>query len=524
MEPIWIGIAFILGLAARQVGLPPLVGFLAAGFVLHAYGVESTETIQDFSEMGVTLLLFSIGLKLKVRSLAKPEVWGVASVHMLLTVLVFGLGIYGLGVVGFSVFAGLDRASSLLLAFALSFSSTVFAVKVLEDKGEMGSVYGRVSIGILIMQDIAAVVFLAASTGKIPSPWAIALLAVIPLRRVLTAIMDRSGHGELLILFGLALALGGAEVFELAGVKGDLGALALGVLLGSHPKSSELARSLLGFKDLFLVGFFLHIGLSQAPSLEAIGIALLLAAMVPLKVWLFFWLLTRFRLRARTSLLTSLNLANYSEFGLIVGAIGAANGWITQEWLVIIAVALSTTFVLASPLNSAGYTLYARFRSRLKPFESVTRIPEEATIDTGDATIAIFGMGRVGAGAYDVMREHHGDTVVGVDSDTDTVAEHLAVGRNVIQGSATDIDFWDKLKLGNVRLIMLAMPSPAENMFAARRLSERGCKGLIAAIAKYPDEIAELKEHGVHAAFNIYAEAGAGFAEHVSEKLKEQPG
>ena len=100
----------------------------------------------------------------------------------------------------------------------------------------------------------------------------------------------------------------------------------------------------------------------------------------------------------------------------------------------------------------------------------------------------------------------------------------LAAGRNVVQGSATDIDFWDKLKLGNVRLIMLAMPSPEENMFAAQRLSERGCEGLIAATAKYPDEIAALEAHGVHAAFNIYAEAGAGFAEHVSEKLKERSG
>lgn len=118
------------------------------------------------------------------------------------------------------------------------------------------------------------------------------------------------------------------------------------------------------------------------------------------KVALFFLLLTRFKLRARTSLLGSFSLANYSEFGLIVGAIGEANGWISSEWLVIIAIALSTTFVLASPLNAAAHNIYNRFAERLKSYEIKTRHPDDQPIDPGDAEIAIFGMGRAGSGAY----------------------------------------------------------------------------------------------------------------------------
>ncbi|MGD8617286.1 MAG: cation:proton antiporter, partial [Gammaproteobacteria bacterium] len=150
---IAIGLAFLFGLGARLVGLPPLVGYLIAGFVLFAAGMEATPTLHQFSEIGVTLLLFSIGLKMRIGSLLMPQVWGVASLHMGLTVLLFATGIFAFGALGVTVFSGLDVPLIFLVGFALCFSSTVFAVKVLEEKGEMNAVYGRISIGILIMQD-----------------------------------------------------------------------------------------------------------------------------------------------------------------------------------------------------------------------------------------------------------------------------------------------------------------------------------------------------------------------------------
>ena len=518
---IAIGIAFILGLGARFVGLPPLLGYLVAGFILYSAGGRVTQTLLEFSEIGVTLLLFSIGLKLRVGNLLMPQVWAVASLHMAIAVAVASAVIYLLGFTSLSLFAGLDVHAVVLIAFALSFSSTVFAVKVLEEKGEMGSVYGRISIGILIIQDIVAVVFLAVSTGKIPSLWALLLLGLIPLRPVLYAMLSKCGHGELQVLFGLTLALGGAQVFELVGVKGDLGALILGVLLARHSGASDLARQLLGFKDLFLVGFFLTIGLSGPLSLDAVLAALLLLLLVPFKTALFFVLLSRFRLRVRTSLLSALNLANYSEFGLIVAAIAVSSGWIPGQWLIVIAIALSLSFIVAAPLNTASYRLYARFRSGLAAFESGQRIGEEEAIDPGDATVLVFGMGRIGHVAYDTIRQRMGDTVLGVDNDNATVENLTAGGRRVIQGSATDIDFWDRINLDpdRVRLILLAMPKHDENLFAARQLRDLGYAGKLAAVAKYPDELLALQEAGVHAAYNLYTAAGSGFAEHVYDEL-----
>ncbi|MCP4996100.1 MAG: cation:proton antiporter, partial [Gammaproteobacteria bacterium] len=399
---------------------------------------------------------------------------------------------------------------------ALSFSSTVFVVKVLEEKGEMNSLHGRIAIGILVMQDLTAVIFLAASTGKLPSYWALLLFLLIPLRPLFHHLLQKTGHGELLILYGLVLALGGAEIFELGGVKDDLGALVMGLLISTHPKSVEMAKAMLGFKDLFLVGFFLSIGMSGHLSLEAFVIGLLLVPFIFAKSALFFALMARFKLRARTSLLATLNLTNYSEFGLIVAAIGVTNGWMDSEWLVVIAIALSLSFVVAAPLNSKDDKIYSSYRKFWQKFQHKERLQDDMLLDTLGATIAVFGMGRVGSGAYDKMREFHGETVVGIDFDTELINKHQSMGRKVLRGDPSDADFWEKIEQEHsIGLVMLALPNLQANLDALEQLQEISFPGRIAATARYPDEEEPLRRSGATAVFNIYTEAGVGFADHV---------
>lgn len=522
LEIIALSVAFLLGLGARLIGLPPLVGYLVSGFLLYALGMHSTPSLDLFAELGVTLLLFTIGLKLRLRTLLMPQIWAVASLHMGLTVLFLASIMLLVGVLGLTTFTDLSISSIAVIAFALSFSSTVFAVKVLEESGEMSALYGRIAIGVLIVQDIMAVVFLAISAGKVPSPWALLLLGLIPLRPLLLSLLARAGHGELQVLFGLSLALGGALVFEATGVKGDLGALILGILLASSSRASELAKHLLAFKDLFLVGFFLTIGLQGGLSLPSLGIALLLALLVPLKMGLFFWLFTRFNLRARSAFLSSLGLANYSEFGLIVGAVAVSAGWLPGEWLAIIAIALAISFIVAAPLNSHAHHLYGRLRECLLRFETGRRIAEEERIDPGPATALVLGMGRVGCGAYDSLHQHLGGGVLGIDQNVQTVERHCTKDKNVILGSSTDPEFWERMQMDFDRLmvVMLAMPNEQENLGAARQLRRLGYRGYIAAIARYPDEIANLKAAGVDSVVDLYAGAGSGFVDEVWDELE----
>ena len=527
MDPLLITVAFILGFLVKQVGLPPLVGFLAAGFVLNGLGFEGGETLQTIADLGVTLLLFSIGLKLNLRNLAKPEVWAGSSLHMLLTVAIFSAGLFGLSMAGLPLFSDLTFPLAVLIAFALSFSSTVFAVKILEDKGEIGALHGRVSIGILIMQDIFAVLFLTISLGKLPSAWALLIpLALWGLRPLLFYMMTRSGHGELLLLFGLFAALvTGAGSFELVGLKADLGALILGILLASHPKSSELAKTLMGFKELLLVGFFLTIGLAGTPNLVDIGIAALLVVAAPLKVALFYLLMTRFKLRARAALLGSLSLANYSEFGLIVAAVGSSQGWIDSEWLLIIALALSATFVIASPLNTMADALYKKYREQLCKFEVEARHAEEQPVDLGETAIGIFGMGRIGTTVYDFMCEKYGENVIGFDFNAAKVKQHCDAGRRVVLADPTDPDFWPRInrQKGKTEMAVLAMPKHQANLAAAKHLVSREFNGIIVATAHFDDQIRELENVGVTAAFNFYNEAGLGFAKHASSLFELNP-
>lgn len=520
-EFMWIALAFGLGFLSRLVGLPPLVGFLAAGFLLSTQGGTDQVLLQKLADLGITLLLFTVGLKLNLGTLARPQVWAVTGIHTLIVVAVFGFAIFGLALVGSAFVAPLDFQSALLIAFALSFSSTVFVVKVLEEKGEMSSLHGRIAIGILIMQDVAAVIFLAVSSGKVPSPWALLLLLLIPFRPLLHQFLRRVGHGELMVLYGFLLALGGAKIFELVGMKGDLGALIVGVLIAGHPKSEEMAKTMMGFKDLFLLGFFLSVGLAAQPTWETFLVGALVTPLVFLKSGLFLALLVAFNLRARTALLSSLSLTSYSEFGLIVAAIGVSSGWINSEWLIIIAIALSLSFVISAGLNVVAHSLYSRYPETWRRWQREERLPDDRLVNIGNATIAVVGMGGVGTGAYDMMRSQYGEAVVGVDIDPVTVRNQQLTGRNVIVGDPSDADFWDRVHESHtLEQVMLALPKPKTSLAVLERLKETAFTGQVAATAKFPDEEVLLKEGGATTVFNIYAEAGAGFANHVDMQLQ----
>ena len=523
-DPIWIAVAFGFGFVAAQIALPPLVGFLVAGFVLHALGAEGGAFLNEMADLGVTLLLFSVGLKLRIGQLLRPEVWGVATVHMVTIVLLSSAILMALGSFGLPLLSDLTVVSALILGFALSFSSTVFAVKLLEEKDEMYVWYGRISIGILVVQDIAAAIFLGASTAKVPSPWAaMVILALFLMRPLLSSLLNRSGHGELQILFGLVLALGGATLFELVDMKGDLGALAFGLLLANHPKANELFKALLSLKDLFLVGFFLSIGLAGIPDIQLFLVAVVLVMSIPVKTWLYFWLLSRARVRVRTAVRSSQLLSSFSEFGLIVTAIATHQGWLGEEWLVIVAVAVALSFIAASALNAKADEIYVALRSRLQSFERPERPVGDRDFACGKCTIMLCGMGRIGTGAYDHLVDRYGDAIVGIDVDPERVKRHCSEQRNVLQGNLTNPDFWSRIDPDHWRIqwILLAMPTQQANLNAAKLARAWGFQGRIGAVAKFSDEVDQLTAQGVDAVFNIYAAAGSGFAEHAESLFRQ---
>ncbi len=522
IDVVWISVAFLLGYLAQSIKLPPLLGFLAAGFFLNAAGFrEGSIALEAMAELGVMLLLFTIGLKLNLKNIIRKEVWLTATLHTLVSVLGFGMLVLLTSYLGLIYFAEVSIETALLVGFALSFSSTVFAVKSLEDQGEMTSFHGKLAIGVLIVQDVFAVIFLTVSKGKLPTLWALTIPFFLWLmRRVVFYLMNRLDHGELFTLMGFFAALVlGASSFDLVGLKADLGALIMGVMLGGHQRSEELAKTLMGYKDMFLIGFFFQIGMLSLPTWGQFGIAVFLGMVLFLKSLLFFFILTRFRIRGRSAFLVGVSLSTYSEFGLIVAAIGQKMGVLTADWIVVLALSLSVSFLLTAPIERFVHNIFDYFEAFFSRFERPADHLDDAPIDLGDAEVIIFGLGRIGTAAYQTMEEEYGQGhVVGLDYDDDKIQQANGEGKNAIWADATDIDFWKNISCPNGKIVLLAMSNHTSNMNAAQELASAGRDFIIASTAQYPDEVEELRTLGVHYVYNFYEQAGSDFATFLVEK------
>jgi len=530
IDAIWISVAFALGLMAKKLRLPPLIGYLAGGFLLNFLGItEGGMALHVVADLGVMLLLFTIGLKLNIKSLLSKEIWLTSGLHLTLSVLVFGTVVF---LVSFFAIAGLspmDWKSSFLIGLALSFSSTVFAVKVLEERGEMTSFHGNISIGILVVQDIIAVVFLSLSKGTLPSLWALGLpIYLYVIRWLFVWLLKYIDQGELLTLFGfLAAFVAGAIVFELVGLKPDLGALIIGILIGTHPRSKELSKQMMSFKDFFLIAFFLNIGLTALPDLNAVAIALIFTLFLPFKAGLFMVILTRLNLRARTAWHTTLSLANYSEFGLIVAVVGLKMGLLNEQWMIILSLALSFSYLIASPLNRKAHQVFEKYSSTITKLNTAKDHPDDQPTDLGDARVIICGMGHVGRSAYHQMTKNFGNKVVGIDYNKFVVEKLQASNKKVLWGDTTDSNFWRDVKMTNAEFILLTMDDHESNKNSAYALGKCGRHNFhVSAPGHNLEEIEDLKNAGVAYVYNYFNRAGAEFASSflsfVDNRAKDQ--
>ncbi len=399
------------------------------------------------------------------------------------------------------------------MAIALAFSSTVLAAKTLETKREIGAFHGRVAIGILILQDVIALTVIALQGGQTPSIWALWILGLPLLRPVMHWLLNLSGHDELMVLMGMLLALViGGMGFEVVGISPEIGALLMGVMLSNHPRAAEMSESLWSLKEVFLVGFFLQIGMQGLPDAGDLAFALAFALVLPLKGILFFFLLILFRLRARNAFLAGLSLTAYSEFGLIVSAS------VLPQWLVPLAITVALSFIVAAPLNRLAHPLFERFEDFLQRFQSPHLHPDEEPTAFGDAGIVIMGMGRTGTAAYDSL-SRRGASLIGLDSDPYKVESHVAAGRNVAYTDAEDANFWHGIDLSGVEAVVLSMDALESKLIAARQLRARGFKGAVVAHALHEDEVDAVVAAGASETYLTMYEAGVGLAEHTWRAL-----
>ena len=452
MDIVWVGVAFIIGIIVSKANIPPLVGYLIAGLLLSLTGYEGGELLYQISHLGVIFLLFTVGLHINLRNILQFEVLGVGLTHLFISTLIF---------TPLCLWFGLEPEAAVIVGITLGFSSTVLTAKTLDVRNEMGAYYGRVAIGILILQDLVAIGIIAYSGGGIPSPWAITLLGLPLLRPVFSWLLSIIRRDELILLMALSLAMGGDVLFNAFNLSGELGALVVGMIFANDEHGDQLEKKIWGIKEAFLVGFFLEIGLGGFPASTSyifIGVMLLL---LPVKFILFYGLFMQFRLRSRTAFLSTTTLTAYSEFTLIAGAVAASAEIIPAEYVAILGLLTAISYIANTFIVIKEDKLWDKFGHIFNRFERDVKHPDHQPMTLGAAKYLIIGMGKAGCSAYERIKNKNG-LVVGFDIDPDIARMHLEAGRRVVYADAQDTDMWEDLDMSKVEAVIVSMSSNIE--------------------------------------------------------------
>jgi glutathione-regulated potassium-efflux system ancillary protein KefC len=290
----------------------------------------------------------------------------------------------------------------------------------------------------------------------------------------------------------------------------------MGVLIGGHPEAKDLSNKLWGLKEVFLVGFFLEIGLHGVPDALQGHRALLLLAALPLQGILFFVLMIWSGLRARTSFIAALALTTYSEFALIVAGPLINLGLLDQDWQQSLGLAVAGSLAIGAVLNRWPQALYAIFEPWLKRFERAVPHPDQLPPDFSRAEWLIIGMGRTGRAAYHAMDLKH-VKAMGIDADPIRVAQLKAEGLRVVYGDVEDSELWASAPLASLKGIIIAMPVLHARAKALESIRGRGFTGVIGTVSFRHSEDPILYRLGADEVYRSLTQAGEQLASRVLE-------
>ncbi|MGH7277388.1 MAG: cation:proton antiporter [Candidatus Rokuibacteriota bacterium] len=437
--PLSIIAAAVLALVARMVGQPLLLGYIAGGVVLGHHlglGIVSDEaTIEVISEIGLIFLLFIIGLEISV-----PRLMQAGRTIIVLGTLQFpicaALTWWALGGVAAATGGSLD---GLYLAVALSLSSTLIVVKLLFDKLEIHTFGGKVTLGILIFQDLWAIGFMAVqpnlhdlATGPLLRSLGAGVLlvgfAALLSRFVLPALFRAiaSSH-ELVLITAIAWCFLVAGVAGHAGLSKEMGALIAGMVIAAFPYGIEVTSRLSGIRDFFVTLFFVTLGMKvAAPSRGLVTMALAaVLVVVATRILAVFPLFALLRLDARTAAVVSVNLSQVSEFSLVIIALGVGHGHVSGEVAALVLYALLITAVL----STYGILLNHQIGTAVSRLAGMTGLPPW------------LGTRAPAPKAGGLRRPHHDFFLLGVAREGLAFLQHLERDASAMKERIVAIDF-----------------------------------------------------------------------------------
>lgn len=528
-----LAVASIAVALSGRLGLGSVLGLLIAGIVVgpHTPGPVLTNQVEDlrhFTELGVVLLMFLIGLEMRPARLwsLRREVFGLGSLQILLSAAL---------IAGLEIWMDIPWKQALLTGLTLALSSTAFVMQILRERGEIASRHGQAAFSVLLMQDLAVVPLLAlvpllAEQPDLasPSPWWRELILVVGALALLWAFgrylvpqslehLARQRNREGFLLVALLAVFLAAWAMQQVGLSMALGAFLMGMLLSSSRYHYQIEARVEPFKGLLMSLFFVAVGMSVEPAaiLADPGyflrqVLVILAA----KLLVLFLLGLAFGHRLAGSLrLTSL-LAQAGEFGFVLfGAAKAAQ--LIPDQAFVVAVSVISASLLVTPLL---VSLGAAAAARLEPKLSGPKLPALTGEAPGDRPVMLAGHGRVGH-TVAVILKSTGIPFIAFDKDPERVAKGKADGFPVYFGDVSDPSLWDAAGVERAALVVMTIDQPLVALRVVSHLRDAYPRVPVVSRARDLEACGHLLEAGAAYAFPEAVESSLRLGAQVLEMI-----
>ena len=502
-------LATFVAMVAKILKQPLIISYIITGILVSPYFlnlVPKGEAIDTFIHIGVSLLLFMVGLHLNPRIIKDV---GKASV-------ITGLGqVFFTSSIGFVICLsmGFSIIEALYIAVALTFSSTIIIMKLISDKGDLETLYGKISIGFLIVQDIVvvfALLFISSITDDIRLvPFLVQTLGVILLLLiavfafsyyVLPRFIKRIARSqELLLLFSVAWCFVLASLFHIFNFSMEMGALIAGVTLAMSPFRYEISSKMKPLRDFFLIIFFISLGSGIVISniLENVGLIIILSLFILIGNPIIVLTLMGFmRYRKRTGFLAGLTVAQISEFSLILVSLGVTVGHLDNEILSLVTMIGLITISGSSYMIIYANKIYPKISRLLSIFErkgkkvDEHKFHEDKTYDT-----IIFGCDRIGRTILESFKKKKKGVLI-VDYNPDVVSELAAEGYHVKYGDVGDIELLNEIEFTNAGVVISTVNDEEVNGLLLNLVKSANPNIFFIAVATRLDDAIELYDAG----------------------------
>jgi Kef-type K+ transport system membrane component KefB len=523
-----IMVATALTLIVKLLKQPIIPAYILTGLLIGpVFGwITNSDIIATLSEMGIAFLLFIVGLEIDLKKL-KHVVMISTLGSLIRSFVLFGLGYFVALALGI-----FTKMEAMYLGIVVAFSSTMVVIKLLSDKQEMDTLHARIMVGILLMEDLAAifVVSLISNTSFSTSTLGFALLKVIVLlgiayglgKFILPPILRFSAKNHevlflisVCILFGFSLLaeyLGSVLTYALgflpqnilmhlhSGLSLTIGAFIAGIILGSTAYNFEIISKVKALRDFFSILFFVSLWIAlQISSIKSI--------LIPMLVFIVFIFIAKplvtmiicslFGYKKRISFLTSISLSQISEFGLIIVALGMTIGHISQE-IVLLTVLLSLISMAATTyFINYEYWFYRKISKFLTIFEKLVRHSAEPEDTTAKKKIEVVlcGHNRIGYSVYKTLREMKKKMLV-VDYNPEIIKNLTNQDIPCIYGDVGDIEIIERMHLSEIKMLISTVPDLHDNLMLINKTKQINRKAVMFVTATQIDDALLLYDAG----------------------------